>query len=114
MEPVSSDTPRDQGNVLDCTGFQNLSHPTHQGTREMYWIVQDVGILRFCHRMLENSGDGLHKFHCISFLLLVYIMMNFFGEISVNYILFCTKGHLSINSKLLSYVLDVCYGKDIY
>jgi hypothetical protein len=33
-------------------------------------------------------------------------MMNFFGEISVNYILFCTKGHLSINSKLLSYVLD--------
>ena len=55
MEPVSSDTPRDQGNVLDCTGFQNLSHPTHQGTREMYWIVQDVGILRFCHRMLENQ-----------------------------------------------------------
>jgi hypothetical protein len=25
----------------------NLSDPTHQGTREMCWIVQDVGILRF-------------------------------------------------------------------
>ena len=29
------DTPRDQGNVSDCTGCQNLSNPTHQGTREM-------------------------------------------------------------------------------
>ena len=25
----------------------NLSNPTHQGTREMCLIVQDVGILRF-------------------------------------------------------------------
>ena len=25
----------------------NLSNPTHQGTREMCRIVQDVGILRF-------------------------------------------------------------------
>ena len=25
----------------------NLSNPTHQGTREMCQIVQDVGILRF-------------------------------------------------------------------
>ena len=24
-----------------------LSNPTHQGTREMFWIVQDVGILGF-------------------------------------------------------------------
>jgi hypothetical protein len=46
-EPVYFDTPRDQGNVLDCTGCQNLSIPTHQGTREMCWIVQDVGILAF-------------------------------------------------------------------
>ena len=36
-------------------------------------IVQDVRILWFnlktivgCHRMLENSGVGLPKFHCIS------------------------------------------------
>ena len=57
----------------------NLSNPTHQGTREMCRTVQDVGILRFilvnrntlgplifvrCHRMSENSGVGLHKFHC--------------------------------------------------
>jgi hypothetical protein len=42
LEPVYSDTPRDQGNVLGCTGCQNLSNPTHQGTREMCQIVQDV------------------------------------------------------------------------
>jgi hypothetical protein len=30
-----------------CTGCQNLSNPTHQGTREICWIVQDVRILRF-------------------------------------------------------------------
>jgi hypothetical protein len=41
-EPVLSDTPRDHGNVTDCTGCQNLSNPTHQGTREMCRIVQDV------------------------------------------------------------------------
>jgi hypothetical protein len=31
--------------VLDCTGSQNLSNPTHQETKEMCWIVQEVGIL---------------------------------------------------------------------
>jgi hypothetical protein len=33
---------RNQENVSDCTGCQNLSNPTHQGTREMCRIVQDV------------------------------------------------------------------------
>ena len=28
--------------MSDCTGCQNLSNPTHQGTREMCQIVQDV------------------------------------------------------------------------
>jgi hypothetical protein len=66
-EPVYSDTPRDQGNVSDCTGCQNLSIPTHQETREMCQIVQDVRICLFRHtrrpgkcvrlyRMLEYSG----------------------------------------------------------
>jgi hypothetical protein len=54
----------------------NLSNPTHQGTSEMCWHVQNVGILRFyfrnnlgqsifvrCHRMSANPGVGLHKFH---------------------------------------------------
>ena len=76
-EPVYSDTPRDQGNVLDCTGCQNLSIPTHQrdqgnvldctgcqnlsnlthqGTREMCWIVQDV---RTCLILtLRTKGPG--------------------------------------------------------
>jgi hypothetical protein len=65
--------------VSDCTGCLNLSNPTHQVTREMCRIVKDVGILRIdlvnrnilgpyifvgCDRMSENSGVGLHKFHC--------------------------------------------------
>ena len=53
----------------------NLSNPTHNGTRVMCQIVQDVGILQFyfrntlgpyifvgCHRMSENPCVGLHKF----------------------------------------------------
>ena len=67
----------------------NLSNPTHQGTREMCQIVQDVRILRFyllsrntlgpyifvwCHRMSENSGVGLHKFHCIYKSHIIYII----------------------------------------
>ena len=46
-EPVYSDTPGYQGNVSECTGCQNLSNPTHQGTREMCRNVHDVKILRF-------------------------------------------------------------------
>jgi pullulanase/glycogen debranching enzyme len=42
VEPVYSNTTRDQGNVSDCTGCQNQSNSTHQGTREMCLIVQDV------------------------------------------------------------------------
>ena len=63
----SKNTPKDQGNVSDCTGCQNMSNPTHQGTKEMCQIVQDV---RTClirntkgpgkcvglYRMLEYSG----------------------------------------------------------
>jgi len=60
----------------------NLSNPTHQGTRETCWIVQDVKVLRFNlvnwnllepiisvwgHRMSVNSGVGLHKFHCTNY-----------------------------------------------
>ena len=33
--------------MSDCTGCQNLSNLTHQVTREMCLIVQDVGIFRF-------------------------------------------------------------------
>jgi hypothetical protein len=72
--------------VSDCTGCQNLSNPTHQGTREMCRIVQDVRTCLIRHtkgpgkcvgsyRMSEYSGFNLvnrntlgvelHKFHCI-------------------------------------------------
>jgi hypothetical protein len=37
---------RDQGYVSDCTGRQNLSNPTHQGS----------GICVGLYRMLEYSG----------------------------------------------------------
>ena len=33
--------------MSDCTGCQNLSNMSHQGTREMCQIVQDVRIHRF-------------------------------------------------------------------
>ena len=36
-----------QKNILLLSIHWNLSNPTHQGTREMCRIVQDVGILRF-------------------------------------------------------------------
>ena len=39
--PVYTGTPRDQGNVSDCTGCMYLSNPAHHGTREMCQIVQD-------------------------------------------------------------------------
>ena len=60
-----------------------MSNPTHQGTREMWRIVQDVGILRVffvvdrctlgplmyvaCYRMSEDAGVGLHftYFPCV-------------------------------------------------
>ena len=41
-EPVYISTPREQRNVSDCTGCQNLSKSTHQESREMCQIVQDV------------------------------------------------------------------------
>jgi hypothetical protein len=36
---LGGDTPRDQGNVSDCTGCLNLSNLTHQGIREMFQKV---------------------------------------------------------------------------
>ena len=60
-EPAYSDTPRDQGNVLDCTGCQNLSIPTHQGTREMCWIVQDVRTCLFRHTDREMCWIVTHQ-----------------------------------------------------
>ena len=41
-ESVQSDIPRDQWNMSDCTGCQNLSNLTYQGTSEICQIVQDV------------------------------------------------------------------------
>jgi hypothetical protein len=38
-------TPRDQGNVSDCTWCQNLSNPIHQGTRKMCQIVTGSDIM---------------------------------------------------------------------
>jgi hypothetical protein len=60
-EPVQSDTPRDQGNVSDCTGCQNLSNPTHQGTREMCQIVQDVRTCPIRHTKGPGECDGLYR-----------------------------------------------------
>ena len=69
--------------MSDCTGCQNLFNLIHQGNREMCRFVQDVGInsdfilvnrntlgpyiFVGCHRMWENSGVRLHKFHCITY-----------------------------------------------
>lgn len=42
VEPVQSDIPGDQGNVSDCTGFQNTleSHMIHSNLAEVYvWNV---------------------------------------------------------------------------
>ena len=51
----------------------NMSHPTHQGTGMSKYsgfilvirntVVQSIVVV--CHRMLENSGVGMHKFHYI-------------------------------------------------
>ena len=60
-EPVQSNTPRDQGNVSDCTRCQNLSNPTHQGTREMCPIVQDVGTCPIQHTKGPGKCVRLYK-----------------------------------------------------
>ena len=60
-EPVKSDTPKDQGNVSDCTGCQNLSNPTHQGTREMCRIVQDVRTCLIRHTKGPGKCVGLYR-----------------------------------------------------
>ena len=60
-EPVYSDTPRDQGNVSDCTGCQNLSIPTHQETREMCQIVQDIRTCLFRHTKRPGKCVRLYR-----------------------------------------------------
>jgi hypothetical protein len=47
--------------VLGSTGCQNLSNPTHQGTREMCWVVQHVGILRFAVDQLPSASNNKMK-----------------------------------------------------
>jgi hypothetical protein len=101
--PVQSDTfptQRNQGNVSDCTGCQNLSNPTHKGTREMCQIVQDVRtcLIRYtkgpgkCVRLSRMSE--LHKLHCILLLVILIptgpnkIVLNFVDSV-VRYILHC-------------------------
>jgi hypothetical protein len=121
-EPVQSNILRDQRNMSDCTGCQNLSNLTYQGTSEICQIVQDVRtcpirhikvkyvrlyrmleysgfilvnrntfgpyIFVGCHRMSENSGVGLHKFHCIAI---------FYQRLSVEIHFFQVTKLLSIN-----------------
>jgi hypothetical protein len=75
VEPVYSDIPRDQRNMSDCTGCRNT-----QG----FILVNgnDFGLWIFveCHRMSENSGVGLHKFHS-----------TIFNYLHADLIYFCTK-----------------------
>ena len=59
-EPVYSITPRDQGNVSDCTGCQNLSNLTHQETSGMCRIVQDVRTCLFHHTKGPEECVGLY------------------------------------------------------
>ena len=60
-EPVYSDTPRDQGNVLNCTGCQNLSNLTHQETRGMCWVVQDIITCLIWHTKRPGECVGLYR-----------------------------------------------------
>jgi hypothetical protein len=41
--------------VSDCTGCQNLSNPTYQGTREMCRIVQDVRTCLIRHTTMRTG-----------------------------------------------------------
>ena len=76
--------------MSDCTGCQNLSNPTHPGTREMCQNVQDVKYSGFilvnrtilgpcifvgCHRMSEKSGVELYMFHCIFFYIINIVLV---------------------------------------
>jgi hypothetical protein len=58
---INEYTPRNQGNVLDCSGCQNLSNPTHQGTREMCWIIQDVRTCLIPHTKEPGKCVGLFR-----------------------------------------------------
>jgi hypothetical protein len=47
--------------VLDCTGCQNLSNPTHQWTREMCQIVHDVRTCLIRHTRGPGKCVGLYR-----------------------------------------------------
>ena len=53
MKPVYSETPKDHGNVSDCTGYQNT-----------LGLCIYVG----CHGISVNSGVRMHKFYCITYI----------------------------------------------
>ena len=65
------DTPRDQGNVSDCTGCQNLYNLTHQETREMCQIVQDVRTCLIWHTKGPGKCFRLYRMSDISGFILV-------------------------------------------
>jgi hypothetical protein len=50
-----------QWNLSDCTGCQNLSNLTHQGTREMCQIVQDVRTCLTRHTKGPGKCVGLYR-----------------------------------------------------
>ena len=54
MEPVLSDTPREHETGSDCKGYRN--------TQAFILVNRNTGNNLLW--MLENSGVGLHKFHC--------------------------------------------------
>jgi hypothetical protein len=46
---------------IDCTGCQKLSNPTHQGTREMFQIVQDVRTCLIRHTKRPGKCFRLYR-----------------------------------------------------
>jgi hypothetical protein len=70
VEPVRHT--KGPGKCVDCTGCQNLSNPTHQGTREVCRIVQDVRTSLIRH----TKGPG----KCVE----LYRMSKYSGFILVN------------------------------
>ena len=57
--------------MSDCTGCQNLSNPTHQGTREMCQIVQDVRTCLSQHTKGPGKCGRLYRMSDISGFILV-------------------------------------------
>jgi hypothetical protein len=61
VEPVYSETPKDHGNVSDCTGFSEYSSLANRNTLGLCIYVG-------CHRMSVNSGVRLYKFYCMTYI----------------------------------------------